>query len=687
MTIMNMPVILGAVAQKPATPVEERRLPREGNNSSFYKQLKQMNLKKNLPEKENTNVMARVSRAAPKPGEKEVKVESEPEDKTNTQIINQTIRKPDNPGAPNPEEMVKSQVEGDTPVETADDEAGIVVAIAMEILGHVSPYDNRDLVSSVTPAALIEQGNSQSTDNPEPVAAAIITAANYVNNELFLSEVTVSDQEDSSSLQIGIPLQGCDEPVPGLGKPGVQTDDAQSMAKVTLQQSDNHLSDLSIMNKSQQIGTSVDILSEPADSLDEINNDPKLLRENIPAVPPIVREEQQSKADTTDISPEQTTRPNESNSKLKVLRYNMLTVSPIIGEEQQIAAGITDISPEQAARPDNSNSDLRVLQDSMPIKTPIMGMENNTDQSLKDEPVHASTRSTEEAKPGISSVQTAHTGEKAVKEAPEVKPWVRELLPEQSGKQKPQSQSGAETKQNSEQDPSGNNKRGPSTDVKKLIDFETHRLNASRFTPKPVPVPESQTKAGSDDAKAVVNALSRSDTDLFRATANTNGTDSSRNLPTAREIIAQIVQKAEILFTNKLSEVKIDLKPEFLGRLTIKVMVEEGVVTARFIAENQQVKHMLESNLHTLRQNLESQGIRVERTEVNVQLNNGGMFDGSEGSRQYLWEEGQFSENHQHEGPYPGNQYTGGYEELDSAVTQAGSDYEYNENGTLNFLV
>jgi flagellar hook-length control protein FliK len=373
-----------------------------------------------------------------------------------------------------------------------------------------------------------------------------------------------------------------------------------------------------------------------------------------------------------------------SPDKVTKQQTDDVSSSSTMNGEQQIGESTTNIGPDQATRPDENNMSLKVSEDNMPATPPIVGIENNAGQFLKDETPKDSTRLAEEVKQEVGFTQTAHTGEKAAKDTPEVKPLVKEPLPSQSGNQKAQSESGAETKQNTERDFTASSKTSPTTDVKKLINFETHRLNASRLSSEPAPVPESQGKAVVDDGKAVLNTLSRSDTDLFRAT---NIADSSKNLPTTREIIAQVVQKAELLFTNKLSELKIDLKPEFLGRLTIKVMVEEGVVTARFIAENQQVKHMLESNLHTLRQNLESQGIRVERAEVSVQLNNGGMFDGSEGSRQYLWEEGQFSERHQREGPYGGNQYTGGYEELDPTVTQAGVDYGYNENGSLNFLI
>ena len=55
-------------------------------------------------------------------------------------------------------------------------------------------------------------------------------------------------------------------------------------------------------------------------------------------------------------------------------------------------------------------------------------------------------------------------------------------------------------------------------------------------------------------------------------------------------------------------------------KLTIKIAVEEGIVTARFITENLQVKHLLESNLNTLRQSLESQGIKVEKLKLMFSL-------------------------------------------------------------------
>ncbi len=76
-----------------------------------------------------------------------------------------------------------------------------------------------------------------------------------------------------------------------------------------------------------------------------------------------------------------------------------------------------------------------------------------------------------------------------------------------------------------------------------------------------------------------------------------------------------------------------------MGKMIIKIAVEDGLVTAKFITESQHVKQLLEANLGSLRQNLESQGLRVDRTEVNVQLDNGGSFHGNDSGRQQMWEE------------------------------------------------
>ena len=134
-------------------------------------------------------------------------------------------------------------------------------------------------------------------------------------------------------------------------------------------------------------------------------------------------------------------------------------------------------------------------------------------------------------------------------------------------------------------------------------------------------------------------------------------------------------------------ELEIDLKPGVFRPADHKGNGGRRRVTARFIAESQQVKQMLETNLNMLRQNLESRDYEWTVLKLVYSLTMVVYLTASESSCQYLWEEGQFAEGRQRDGPYEGKQYTGGYEEMDPAVTKGVADYGYNENGSLNFLI
>lgn len=176
-------------------------------------------------------------------------------------------------------------------------------------------------------------------------------------------------------------------------------------------------------------------------------------------------------------------------------------------------------------------------------------------------------------------------------------------------------------------------------DLRSIMEQESQRISGK----KPVNTgqgmeqetkssPEESFKgiiAGANDRVIAANALSREG--LEEVPQNKAPAD-------AKDLVDQLVKKMEVLQRQNLSEMKIQLKPEILGKMTIKIMVEEGVVTARFITDNHQVKQILEANMANLKQNLEASGLRVEKTEVNVALDNGSSFQGQDG-REGLWQQ------------------------------------------------
>jgi len=52
--------------------------------------------------------------------------------------------------------------------------------------------------------------------------------------------------------------------------------------------------------------------------------------------------------------------------------------------------------------------------------------------------------------------------------------------------------------------------------------------------------------------------------------------------------------------------------------LELKIVTERGMVVAKFVAENEQVKAALESNMNMLKESLEKQGFLVEGFSVTV---------------------------------------------------------------------
>ncbi len=99
---------------------------------------------------------------------------------------------------------------------------------------------------------------------------------------------------------------------------------------------------------------------------------------------------------------------------------------------------------------------------------------------------------------------------------------------------------------------------------------------------------------------------------------------------TFQGLLAQMVEQAKLMVNGKRSEMVIRLKPEYLGKVHLKVAVVEGVVTARFLVDNVRVGQVLEVNLPQLRQTLQDAGLRFQQASVDV----GGQFMGAAGWEQ-----------------------------------------------------
>ncbi len=100
-------------------------------------------------------------------------------------------------------------------------------------------------------------------------------------------------------------------------------------------------------------------------------------------------------------------------------------------------------------------------------------------------------------------------------------------------------------------------------------------------------------------------------------------TDFSGNIPeenvSAQEIYDQIGEYIKTQVKPGISEVEMQLNPEHLGSLHIRLSSRQGNVTAQFVVQNEAVRAAVEMQMIQLKENFAEQGIKVDAVEVTVE--------------------------------------------------------------------
>ncbi len=104
-------------------------------------------------------------------------------------------------------------------------------------------------------------------------------------------------------------------------------------------------------------------------------------------------------------------------------------------------------------------------------------------------------------------------------------------------------------------------------------------------------------------------------------------------------IRGQIVEQARMIRTAENTEMVINLRPDHLGALTLRISVSQnGAMTASFYSDNAQVRTIIENSLVQLKQELENNGIKVEDVEVYAGLSEDSLMNGQGGQ---AWQQNQ----------------------------------------------
>ena len=83
-------------------------------------------------------------------------------------------------------------------------------------------------------------------------------------------------------------------------------------------------------------------------------------------------------------------------------------------------------------------------------------------------------------------------------------------------------------------------------------------------------------------------------------------------------VMDQVVGKAALRTINGRSEIRIQLKPDFLGSVQMTVAGDKDQMMVRIMTDQPLVKEIIETHLHQLKAELHHQGLTIERFEVMV---------------------------------------------------------------------
>lgn len=85
-----------------------------------------------------------------------------------------------------------------------------------------------------------------------------------------------------------------------------------------------------------------------------------------------------------------------------------------------------------------------------------------------------------------------------------------------------------------------------------------------------------------------------------------------------REIAGQVIEGVRINVKPDTTGFEIQLNPEHLGKVNVSIQMKDGVAVADFVVKDEMTRAALESQIQTLKDTFEDQGLKVESVEVTV---------------------------------------------------------------------
>ncbi len=86
----------------------------------------------------------------------------------------------------------------------------------------------------------------------------------------------------------------------------------------------------------------------------------------------------------------------------------------------------------------------------------------------------------------------------------------------------------------------------------------------------------------------------------------------------SRDVFRTLVRNAKLRLSDQRQEALIQLKPEKLGRIKLKITVEDGVITGKIIAETNEARELLDMGFQDLKEEFERSGITVDSFDIST---------------------------------------------------------------------
>lgn len=93
------------------------------------------------------------------------------------------------------------------------------------------------------------------------------------------------------------------------------------------------------------------------------------------------------------------------------------------------------------------------------------------------------------------------------------------------------------------------------------------------------------------------------------------------------KIAEQMANHVKVAMRDGKSEMTLQLKPESLGQMSLKLLVEENIINLKISVDNSDTKQMIETNFTHLQKTLADQGLKFDRFEVTLKQDNPGFSE------------------------------------------------------------